>query len=168
MNSPGFHSCGRVALVLLQSAERARASGASGPVSSGVLRHGQYFSAFTNFFPSLSLQGPSGPALPLSKTVEPAVIPWEYHSEMAFSKNFSSLSVLFFCTLFRQKAKGTMNQMKGIKHQTATMKKPGRRNRIVKLVRTPSQVLWGSSLFILYCVKLQNRWRNGACLIVSD
>lgn len=48
---------------------------------------------------------------------------------------------LSFSTPFRQKTKGKMKRMKAIKHKTEKMKKIARRNRIVKLVRTPNQVI---------------------------
>lgn len=50
---------------------------------------------------------------------------------------------LSFSTSFRQKTKGKMKRMKAIKHKTEKMKKIARRNRIVKLVRTPNQVISG-------------------------
>ena len=108
---------------------------------SGVVDSERYFSEFIDFFSSFSLQDFSEPSPPVAKN----------NGTFCYSKItslvkgpfifFFSLSVLFFCTPFRQKTKGKMKRMKVIKHKTEKMKKTVKRNRIVKLVRIPNQVI---------------------------
>ena len=85
---------------------------------SGVVDSERYFSEFIDFFSSFSLQDFSEPSPPVAKN----------NGTFCYSKItslvkgpfifFFSLSVLFFCTPFRQKTKGKMKRMKVIKHKT--------------------------------------------------